>query len=225
MRSTHTPTKYFVRGLALLACPLVPGLCVAETPKVVGSRRPAPAPASAPRSTSASSVGSGTGDGSASSNRADGLHDFDFFYGKWRVHNKRLVKRLQGSKEWETFEATQECLPVLGGLGNIDELHPEKPQGQPLGMSIRFYNLETKQWSIYWVSSRDGVLQPPVVGSFSNGVGIFRGPDEFQGKPILVRYKWSEITANSARWEQAFSPDNGRTWETNWVMDFARLKN
>jgi hypothetical protein len=152
-----------------------------------------------------------------------GLHDFDFFYGSWRVHNRRLKVRLGGSDDWETFEAiTPRCAPVLGGLGNTDELHLEN--GDRIGMSLRFFNLQTQQWSIYWVSARDGILQPPVVGSFSDGVGIFEGPDVYDGKPILMRFTWSDITPSSARWQQAFSPDSGQTWETNWIMTFTRIE-
>jgi hypothetical protein len=153
----------------------------------------------------------------------DGSHDFDFFFGRYRAHNKRLVGRLRGSTTWESFEHTSDCRPVLGGLGNMDENVFDDPSRPGfIGMSLRLFDPQTRQWSIYWADNRVGVLQPPVVGSFSNGVGIFEGPDGFEGKPILVRYTWSNITSTSARWEQAFSPDNGQTWETNWIMDFTR---
>lgn len=151
----------------------------------------------------------------------DGIHDFDFFLGRWRAHNQRLLKRLQGCTEWETFEATHECLPLLGGLGNMDELHIDH-QGA-IGMTIRFFNLETKQWSLYWVSKRDGILQSPVVGSFKDGIGIFDGPDLHDGKPVLLRFIWSKVNTPTPHWEQALSDDNGKTWETNWHMDFARI--
>jgi len=63
-----------------------------------------------------------------------------------------------------------------------------------------------------------------VFGNFQNGVGTFNGDDTFNGKPIKVRFIWSKITASSAQWEQAFSPDGGKSWETNWVMDFTRVQ-
>ncbi|MEO8609235.1 MAG: hypothetical protein ABI690_15195 [Chloroflexota bacterium] len=152
----------------------------------------------------------------------EAIHDFDFLRGSWQVHNRRLLKRLQHSNEWESFDAmTPENFKVLDGLGNIDELHTEDGA---IGMSLRFFNRETEQWSIYWVSHRDGILQPPVVGGFSAGVGIFEGADVWEGKPIRVRFTWSDITPRSARWQQAFSPDDGHTWEVNWVMEFTRIE-
>jgi hypothetical protein len=150
-----------------------------------------------------------------------GLHDFDFFMGRWNVHNRRLRERLKGSREWIEFEATCVARPLLSGLGNEDEFRTDYWPGF-LGMSFRFFDPQTKKWSIYWSDNRRGGMEPPVVGSFSGDVGIFEGPDTFEGRPILVRYTWSRVTTPSPRWEQAFSEDGGKTWETNWVNDFTR---
>ena len=92
------------------------------------------------------------------------------------------------------------------------------------GLSIRLLDPATGEWSIYWVNSRTGKLvQPPVVGGFSDGVGMFYDQEQYEGRDITVRFKWSDIGATTARWEQAFSVDNGRTWETNWTAVFARI--
>jgi hypothetical protein len=149
------------------------------------------------------------------------INDFAFFYGRWRVINRRLTQRLQGSDAWETFEAEQRCVPLMDGIGNTDEMR--SLSGDIIGISIRLFNLQARTWSIYWVSPRDGVLQPPVVGSFTNKVGVFIGADTFAGAPITVRYTWSRTDTPAPRWEQEFSSDGGRTWEKNWVMDFSRL--
>lgn len=66
------------------------------------------------------------------------------------------------------------------------------------------------------------MLLPPVVGKFDNGIGVFEGDDHIDGKPIRVRYTWSNIEAASARWEQAMSGDAGQNWAMNWRMDFRR---
>jgi hypothetical protein len=149
-------------------------------------------------------------------------HDFDFWFGSWRVRNRRLVARLQGCREWEEFEATNLAWPILGGLGNMDEfLAPAWKPGY-IGMTLRLFNPTTREWSIYWMDSIAGTLEPPVVGTFKNGVGTFLGRDVLRGQPIDVRFIWSEITPVSARWEQAYSPDEGQTWETNWIMEMRR---
>lgn len=152
----------------------------------------------------------------------DGSHDFDFWFGRWHVANERLKERLVGSTEWERFEATQECQPILGGIGNIDDFRTDWNDGF-VGMTLRLFDLGRREWSLYWAGNRDGVLQPPVVGRFENGVGTFFGRDVHRGTPVRVRFLWSEITAQSALWQQAFSTDEGENWETNWIMRMTRI--
>jgi hypothetical protein len=152
----------------------------------------------------------------------DGRRDFDFYFGRWQIRNERLKERLAGSTDWETFEATQACSPILDGLGNIDDFHTAWSGGFE-GMTLRLFNPATREWSIYWASDRSGTLEPPVVGRFENGVGTFYGRDTHKGTPVLVRFIWSEIHADSAKWQQAFSTDDGKTWETNWVMHMQRI--
>lgn len=152
----------------------------------------------------------------------DGAHDFDFWFGRWHVANERLKERLVGSDEWEHFEATQECRPILGGIGNIDDFLTDW-NGGFVGMTLRLFDVARREWSLYWAAGNDGVLQPPVSGHFENGVGTFLGRDVHRGRPVLVRFIWSHITGDSALWQQAFSSDEGRTWETNWIMRMTRI--
>ena len=152
-------------------------------------------------------------------------HDFDFLFGKWIIHHKRLKERLIGSTEWIKFNSPQEARPILGGLGNLDELVVEDWNGREFrGVSLRLFNPETKLWSIYWVDTFHMTLEAPVVGGFKGGVGEFYDRITFQGKEVLVRFIWKDIKKDSVRWEQAYSIDEGETWETNWIMDFNRLK-
>jgi hypothetical protein len=162
--------------------------------------------------------------GTPMSHEHDGAHDFDFYFGRWRVHNERLRERLVGSTEWQHFDAIQECRPILGGLGNLDEFVTDE-FGPTLfmGMTLRLFDRATRQWSIWWASNRTGGLEPPVTGAFVDGVGRFEGDDTHNGVPVRARFIWSGIETNSARWEQAFSADGGRNWETNWRMHMTRL--
>ena len=151
----------------------------------------------------------------------DGSRDFDFWMGSWKVHNRRLRERLKGSQTWDEFEATCVARPILGGAGNED-VYRTPFDGGLTGMSFRFYDPKTGRWSIYWASSPTGALEPPVVGSFQGDVGVFEGDDVLDGRKIRVRYTWSSVSTKTPRWEQAFSEDGGKSWETNWVMEMRR---
>ena len=159
--------------------------------------------------------------------RADAaVHDFDFLAGTWRVEHRRLRDRLAGSEEWQQFAGTSVGRLILDGAGNVDDNVLELPDGTYRAATLRSYDPATGEWSIWWLDGRHprGPLDPPMVGSFSDGVGTFYANDTFQGRPIVVRFIWSEITDATARWEQAFSPDGGTTWEVNWVMHFTRVE-
>jgi hypothetical protein len=155
----------------------------------------------------------------------DHLHDFDFLIGKWRVHHWRLKDRLAGSHDWVEFEGTSELWMTMDGRGTVDDNYIGLPGGPYRAVGIRAHDPKTQTWAIWWLDERSPrAIEPPVYGNIKDGVGTFEGDDVFNGKPIKVRFVWSRITADSAHWEQAFSPDGGRNWETNWRMDLTRVK-
>ena len=152
----------------------------------------------------------------------DGAHDFDFLLGSWRIINRRLTERLVGADTWDTFEATLSVKPILGGLGNVDEFTADWKDKRVEATTLRVFNPATGEWSLYWVDNLTAVVQPPVVGRFQDGRGEFFADDQHGGRPVLARFTWRDITRDSAIWEQAFSTDDGQTWETNWTMEFTR---
>lgn len=146
--------------------------------------------------------------------RTGDVHDFDFLDGAWTVSNRRLMKRGVGSTEWDEFPAITCAQLYLGGVVDVDELRfPTKGWA---GVTLRTFDLEKRQWSIYWINSRAGRLLPPVVGGFEGDRGEFYGEDEDDGRPVKVRFVWTKHGPDRAEWEQAFSYD-GRTWEVNWT--------
>jgi hypothetical protein len=150
---------------------------------------------------------------------SNGVHGFDFLHGSWSVANRTLVKRLADCSDWQEFPATAVCRPFFDGGGNVDEIvFPTKGVS---GLTLRLYDRERDEWSIYWADSRTGRLGPPVVGGFRDGRGDFYGDDLNDGQPIRVHFVWSVIDTESARWEQSFSLD-GASWETNWIMELTR---
>ncbi|AKF86986.1 hypothetical protein SAMN05443572_102995 [Myxococcus fulvus] len=150
-----------------------------------------------------------------------GPRDFDFLVGTWKSVNRRLKKRWVGSTDWDVFPNTLRCESRLGGIVNIDEV--EFPTKGWAGMTVRTYDVEKRQWSLYWINSRQGVLFPPVVGGFTGDVGRFYGDDTDEGRPIKCVFQWRKLGPDKALWEQAFSLD-GKTWETNWSVEHTRVK-
>lgn len=149
--------------------------------------------------------------------------DFDFFMGRWRVRHRRLEQRLARCTDWVEFQGASTARKILGGFGNLDENDIDLPGDPYVGVTLRTYDPKTGNWAIHWFDSRTpGNLDPPMIGRFEGGVGIFHANHTFQDKPIQVRFIWSQITPISCRWEQAFSDDGGESWETNWIMDFSR---
>ena len=172
------------------------------------------------------SSGSGAEIGHAES-AVPGLHDFDFLFGRWQVHHRKLKHRLVNSHEWIEFEGSLFCQPLMGGYANVDDTVFEVPGGAYGGVAVRSFDAKTGQWSIWWLDSRTplGPMDPPVRGSFHNGVGTFYANDDTEGgTPVRTRLLWSEITPTSGHWEQAESTDGGKTWETDWIMDLKRVQ-
>ena len=155
-------------------------------------------------------------------NHVKGARDFDFLFGSWSVRSRRLKERMRGSQEWEEHSAKCEVEPILGGYGNVDRFEMQFHGESWHGTTLRFFNPANGLWNIYWVDNRRFVLDPPMVGKFENGVGTFFGDDVFEERPIRVRFIWSQPGKDEARWEQAFSADGEKTWETNWIMEFTR---
>ena len=164
------------------------------------------------------------------SNPADsavtGLHDFDFLAGRWKVHHRKLKKRLANSHEWLEFEGTLYSQPLMGGYANVDDDVFDVPGAAYRGVAPRSFDPKTGLWSIWWMDSRypTAPMDPPVKGSFHDGVGTFYADDTENGRPIRIRFIWSKITPTTCHWEQAYSPDAGKTWETNWVQDLVRVR-
>jgi hypothetical protein len=151
-------------------------------------------------------------------------HAFDFLMGTWTVQNRLLAKRLQHSHEWLRFQSTDCESPLRTGTGNL-EYYLSSHWPDFVGMGLRLYDPQTRKWTIYWSDNRfsRGVLQPPVIGDFHDGRGLFEGPDHLNGVPIMVRYIWRSTDHDHAHWSQAFSRDKGRSWEVNWIMNLTRI--
>jgi len=152
----------------------------------------------------------------------DGAHDFDFNFGVWKTHIRRRQNPLTGSRTWTDYDGTSVVSKVWGGRASLFELEATGPTGHIEGVGLRLFNPQSHQWSLNWTNSTDPVMTTPMVGRFVHGQGQFYDQEEFRGRIIMSRNGFSDITPDSSRFEQAFSDDAGRTWETNWVMRLTR---
>jgi hypothetical protein len=151
--------------------------------------------------------------------------DFDFYHGSWNIKNQKLNDRLSNCTDWTEFSATQQCRPVLLGIGNIDHFQANF-DGNPFeGMTLRLFNPKTRLWNIYWADSNNGTMDPPVVGSFEGNIGQFFTKDTFRGIEIIVVFRWDKTDPDNPIWSQAFSVDGGENWEWNWYMYMSKIQN
>jgi hypothetical protein len=187
----------------LRAALLVPFLLVAAWQPSTGMAQPASAPQAAAR---------------------DGQRDFDWEIGLWKTQLKRRLRPLTGSNEWVEYEGTSRVRPVWDGRANLVELDVRGPAGRIEALSLRLYNPEARQWSLNFSSRASGTLGVPSVGEFKNGRGEFYAQETLNGRAILVRFVMSDITPESARFEQSFSDDGGKTWEVNWIAVDTKVK-
>jgi hypothetical protein len=151
------------------------------------------------------------------------IGDFDFLVGHWRVRHRRLAGRLVGSTNWQEFDGECHMQKVLGGQANIDDNVLNIPSGTYRAVTLRVFDPEQHTWSIFWLDSRfPTTLGTPVVGGFAANRGVFYSDELLDGRPVRTRFFWFVDNSNLCRWEQALSPDGGKTWETNWYMRFER---
>ncbi len=147
-------------------------------------------------------------------------HDFDFLAGAWTTHQRRLKARGKGSTEWGDAPSNVHCArQYLDGLTTVEESY--SPTKSVAGLFLYLFDLQKRQWSLYWIDHKSGNLGSPLVGGFAGDRGAFYGEDVDDGRPVKVRYAWTKVDNDHARWEQAFSFD-GRTWETNWISEYTR---
>ncbi len=147
----------------------------------------------------------------------DGQHDFDWEVGSWDTKLQRLREPLSGKTEWLAYSGTSVIKPVMGQRANLVELDVRGTAGQISGVSLRLYQPASGQWTLHFANLANGLMTEPMTGAFKQGTGTFHGQDSVNGRLVLVRFLIIPVHKDQWRFEQAYSDDGGKTWETNWV--------
>jgi len=151
-----------------------------------------------------------------------GQDDFDFHFGTWKAHNLLLAHPLSGSTTWIEINGTVTVRKIWDGRASLEEIESSNATTHFQGLTLFLYNPASHQWSQSFANIDDGTLGQPLIGEFKNGRGEFFNRELFQGRAILVRFVWSDITPDSHRVEQSYSDDGGKTWEPNLVATLTR---
>ena len=155
----------------------------------------------------------------------DGSHEFDFDFGTWRTHTSRMLHPLSGAQEWVDMDGTTVITPIWGGRANIAEHTAPGPDGPIQSLALYTFNPKTHEWNVNFATPSSGRLSStPGIGHFKDGRVDFYDQEPINGKTVLVRFSMWSITPDTAQSEQAFSTDDGKTWEINWINKYTREK-
>jgi hypothetical protein len=149
-------------------------------------------------------------------------HDFDWQVGAWKTQIRGLKRPLTGSTTWREMSGTKIVRKVWNGRAQLEEIEADGPNGHFEDLMLVLYNPGARQFSLRFASGSSGVLSVPMVGAFKEGRGEFYDQESLGDRAILVRVIWSDITPETHHFEQAFSDDGGKTWETNFTASLSR---
>ncbi len=154
----------------------------------------------------------------------DGWGAFDFLIGDWKARLRKLEKPLSGSNVWLEYEGTSKTRKLANGRANFEDFDVVTKDGKRIdGQTLRLYNPDSGEWTIYLINAAKGQLMlPPTIGKFKDGRGELYDYEVFNGRAIFVRYVWTHEGTTKARFVQSFSIDGGRTWEDNWICELVR---
>lgn len=153
----------------------------------------------------------------------DGARDFDFKLGRWKTRIVRHVDPLSGSAATIELRGTVVFRKVWNTGAFIEEIEADGPRGHWQALTVFLYDATSRTWSQNFANSRQGVLQPPLIGAFRGGRGELVAQDRIDGRPILVRAVWSRIRPGSHRYEEFYSTDSGQRWLPAFRAELERL--
>ena len=153
----------------------------------------------------------------------DGSHDIDFMFGVWKTRIRQTADPFAHPDAVVEMSGTVTTRKVWDGRAAIEEIEVDAPAGHWEGTTLFLYNPQAHQWSQTFADSSDGTLQPSTIGGFANGRGELYAQNRINGRAILIRGLWSDITPDAHRYEEAWSDDGGRSWHVAFSAALTRI--
>ncbi len=133
---------------------------------------------------------------------------FDFWVGKWDLYSA------------DTLTGSNTLYKVMDGCA-VQENFESKGGGYS-GKSWSMYNPQMKLWQQTWIDNQGAFIY--LTGSFENGVMTLKTePRKLpNGKEMVNRMVFHNITKDSFDWEWESTTDNGATWKSGWHIHYKR---
>lgn len=154
------------------------------------------------------------------------VRQFDFWLGDWDIDQNILQADgtwLELSAKTHVEKDLEGCALIEHWEGKVQFFWEGMKKPEPMhGLSVRAYDPESNRWRIHWMDTRHpkfGTFE----GGFSDSVGTFlKSSTGSDGKPLLTRIMFSDISHDAVTWTLAVSRDNGEQWQSLWIMDMRR---
>jgi hypothetical protein len=145
---------------------------------------------------------------------------FGQFVGDWEIVEDRYM---QDDGTWIKGRGELHINWILEGRALQDTFmtFDEKTHEMiPDGTTLRFYDSKIDAWRVVWFSPIQGAIKTLIGRKIGDEIVLERTTDE----GYLVKWIFSEITANTFRWHSEESRDDGKTWRLREEMRIRRLR-
>ena len=138
--------------------------------------------------------------------------EFDFWLGEWD---------LTYTNEGKVQHSRNRITKILDGCVILEEF-TGAPGIALDGRSFSMYDTLTKKWKQTWVDNNGTYLD--FNAAIFDGNKAFVREVEKEGKRIAQRMLFTNVTPASLKWLWQRSDDGGKTWSTQWEIDYKRIK-
>lgn len=144
----------------------------------------------------------------------------DFWIGEWDLVIRQ--RKAPESSEWDEAKGRNHIQAILGGCAVEESFTGEGPGAPWAGRSLSMYRPEGR-WRQTWVD--DGGDYLAFTGGMKDGKMILTGePREKEGKTVMMRMVFSDITPEHLSWSWDRSVDAGATWTPIMTIGYTRRR-